>query len=255
MISRLLSVSTIAVIILVLASGPIQADRLRVAVASNFSNAAKALATRFEDLSGHEVILVKGSSGKHYAQIRNGAPFDLFFSADTLRSSRLIDDGLAMPGSGLTYAVGRLVLWSPDPGLVDDQGAALETGDFRHLAIANPKLAPYGKAAMETLKARQLWNTIRSNLVQGENIGQTFQFVSTGHAELGFVAWSQIKQPGKPIKGSFWLVPRGLHQPIAQYAVRLTEKAAAREFMNFVKSPQGHALIESYGYETLDAIP
>jgi len=235
---------------LVLVPAQLLAEEIRVAVASNFTDTMKSIARRFEVYTGHKVTLIPGSTGKHYAQIINGAPFDAFFAADSRRPERLEKDGLVLPGNRFTYAVGKLVLWSPRAGYVDAEGDVLQHSQFRFLAIANPKLAPYGKAAREVLQARGVWNALKAKTVRGENISQTFQFVSSGNAELGLVAWSQVKQPGHPMTGSWWKVPQALYTPIEQQAVLLKENTAARAFLSFVKSEKSRALIRSFGYDT-----
>ena len=224
------------------------ADEIRVAVATNFSATMGALVVLFEHSSEHTVVLSAGSTGNHYAQIRNGAPFDAFFAADVERPTLLDQQGIAVAGSRFQYAVGRLVLWSPRPNFVDAEGRVLESGDFRFLALANPELAPYGAAAREVLLARDLWSTLQSKLARGQDIGQTYSFVHTGNAELGFVAYSQLKQPGEEIAGSYWLVPESLHRPIEQEAVLLRDVPAARELVEFVKTPAARDVIRSYGY-------
>ncbi|MEJ1298337.1 MAG: molybdate ABC transporter substrate-binding protein [Candidatus Sedimenticola sp. (ex Thyasira tokunagai)] len=235
---------------LLLVSGNACSDEIRVAVASNFFAAIEALARQFEGETGHKVTLVIGSSGKHYAQIHHGAPYDLFFSADERRPRLLEEAGDTVSGSRFTYAVGKLMLWSPSDNLVNEGGKVLEQGKFRYLAIANPKLAPYGKAAQEVLQSRRLWKPLRSRMVRGENIGQTFQFVRSGNAELGFVAYSQIKRPGETISGSYWKVPQGLYTPITQQAVLLRESAVARNFLEYVKSDTAQKTIRAHGYAT-----
>ncbi len=234
---------------LLLAPGASTAEQMRVAVASNFADAMAAIARRFEAATQHRVALSTGSTGKLYAQIRNGAPFDAFFGADVRRPQLLEQERVAVPGSRFTYAVGRLVLWSPRPGYVDPEGRVLQRGAFRHLAIANPVLAPYGKAAQEVLQARGLWDALSGRLVRGENIGQTYQFVSTGNAELGFVAWSQLMRPGQTLAGSLWRVPQALYNRIEQQAVLLQDKPAAREFLAFVRSDEALKIIQDYGYD------
>lgn len=224
------------------------ADEIRVAVATNFAEPMNALVAQFSETSGHTVLVSAGSTGGHYAQIKNGAPFEAFFAADVERPKLLEQDGIAVRGSRFLYAVGRLALWSPRPGFVDDEGRVLETGDFRFLAIANPELAPYGAAAREVLLARDVWSKLEGRLVQGQDIGQAYSFVSTGNAELGFVAYSQINKPGADGMGSHWLVPESLHRPIAQEAVLLVDVPAAREFIEFVKSPAAREIIRRYGY-------
>ncbi len=227
------------------------ADEIRVAVASNFNNAIKEIAGRFERRTAHKVTLVFGSTGKLYAQIRNGAPFDAFFAADVRRPRLLEEEGLGLAGSRFTYAVGRLTLWSPKAAYVDDRGKVLDEGDFRHLALANPRLAPYGRAAREVLEKRGLWLALRHKMVRGENIGQTFQFVKSGNAELGFVAWSQVKRPGQPVAGSWWEVPQTMYSPIKQQAVLLRDNQAARAFLAFVRSREALEVIGAYGYGTI----
>jgi molybdate transport system substrate-binding protein len=221
-----------------------------VAVASNFTRAITAISQRFENSSGHKVKLIFGSTGKHYAQIHNGAPFDAFFAADSLRPQLLEQQGLAKAGSRFTYAIGKVVLWSPDKHYIDPQADILEQGTFYYLAIANPKLAPYGKAAMEILQKRGVWDRLRQRLVQGENIGQTYQFIKSGNAKLGFVAYSQIKQQDGMVNGSYWIAPKTMHTPIQQQALLLKEGRAARAFLAFVRSPEILKLIHDYGYDT-----
>jgi molybdate transport system substrate-binding protein len=235
--------------LLVLAPGVATADEIRIAVASNFAETLKDISALFEEQTGHTISVSSGSTGRHYAQIINGAPFEAFFAADVVRPRLLDDAGVIVPGSRFTYATGRLVLWSTEKGVVDDAGHILERGDFKHLAIANPKLAPYGKAAQQVLQARGLWVTLQQRLVRGESIGQTFQFVSTGNAELGFVALSQLSRPGQEPRGSHWTIPRNLYTPIEQQAVLLKDNKAAREFLAFVKSEQIRKLIRDYGYD------
>jgi len=196
------------------------------------------------------VTLIVGSSGKQYAQIKNGAPFHAFFSADARRPKLLEDEGTAISGSRFTYAIGKIVLWSPQPELVDPEANVLKKAEVNHLAIANPKLAPYGKAAREVLKRLGVWSSLRGRIVRGENIGQTFQFVKSGNTKLGLVAMSQIKRPGDPIEGSFWKVPQSLYSPIIQQAVLLKESEATRAFMTFVKGNISRHIIRGYGYGT-----
>ena len=220
-----------------------------MAVAANFTDAAKEIAARFKAKTGHEANLSFGSSGQFYAQIANGAPFEVFLSADAERPLKAEAEGLAVPGSRFTYATGRLVLYSKTPGLVDGKGAVLKTGKFEKLSIADPKTAPYGEAAVETLTKLKLYDALKPKIVQGSSITQAFQYVQTGAAELGFVALSQvINEPG----GSRWLVPAADHAPIDQQAVLLKtgEKSeAARAFLAFLKGPEAKAIIRRYGYE------
>ncbi len=246
----LLTILLILVLPLLLFSLPVRAEELRVAVASNFAGAMKAVVERFERRVGQPVRLLFGSTGKHYAQIHNGAPFDAFFAADTERPRRLEEEGVALPGSRFTYAVGKLVLWSPRKDFVDEEGRVLQKGAFRHLALANPRLAPYGKAAEQLLRRRGLWETLKRQIVRGENIAQTFHFVKSGNAELGFVAYSQIRAPGVPVQGSFWMPPQSLYRPIEQQAVLLRDRPVAREFVAFLGSEEARAIIRKFGYDT-----
>jgi molybdate transport system substrate-binding protein len=229
---------------------PLAADELRVAVASNFRAAMEDAARGFGQRTGHEVALIFGSTGKHYAQIVNGAPFDALFAADTERPQRLEREGRTVPGSRFTYAIGQLVLWSADPALVDADGRVLATGGFRHLAIANPDLAPYGAAAREVLQNLGLWERLDTKLVRGENIGQTFQFVVSGNAELGFVARAQLAAPGQDFDGSAWTPPRELYTPIEQQAVLLRDSAAGRAFMTYMTGEEALRILRDYGYDS-----
>ncbi|MCN4144928.1 MAG: molybdate ABC transporter substrate-binding protein [Thiohalomonas sp.] len=237
-----------AVLILTIATNNILADDIRVAVASNFSDTIKLIIERFEDKTGHKVILSVGSTGKHYAQIINGAPFELFFAADMRRPELLDKEGLIISGSRFTYAIGKVVLWSPEVNFVDASGDVLKQGKFRFLALANPKLAPYGKGAQQALQQRGDWHGLRKRMVRGENIGQAYQFVKSGNAQLGFVALSHIKRPDKPIEGSFWLVPESLYDPIEQQAVLLKDNDTARDFLDFVKNDETQTIIKGFGY-------
>jgi len=227
---------------------PEDAREVRVAVATNFAEVMEELAERFEAASGHEVLVSAASSGAHYAQIRNGAPFDVFLSADRERPELLEREGAAIAGTRFTYAVGRLALWSPDAALVDDRGEVLESGQFRYLAIANPELAPYGAAARQVLEGRGLWDGIQDRLVRGQDIGQTYAFVFSRNAELGFVALSQIQRPDVETEGSWWLVPDSEHDPIEQQAVLLVDTPAARQFLAYLRGAEAAALIRSFGY-------
>ena len=230
-----------------------QADEVRVAVAANFATPLKTLAAEFEKDTGHTLALSAGATGKLYAQIKSGAPFDVFLSADDETPARLEKEGDAVAGSRFTYAVGRLMLWSAQPNTVDAQGAVLKTGNFKHLALAAPHLAPYGAAAVQTLTQLGLLTALQPRFVQGESIGQTYSFVASGNAELGFVALSQVFENGKISKGSGWIVPASLHEPLRQDAVllvRARDKVAARALLTFLKSEKARGLIRAFGYET-----
>jgi len=235
--------------ILALGASPALAAQTQVAVASNFTDTAKEIAAAFKAATGDEAVLSFGASGQFYTQITKGAPFEVFLSADADRPKKADADGLSVPGSRFTYAVGRLVLFSKTPGLVDDRGAVLSSGKFAKLSIADPASAPYGEAAIETLKTLKLYDTLQPKIVQGSNITQAYQFVETGAAQLGFVALSQvINETG----GSRWLVPAADHAPIEQQAVLLKTGAgnpAAKAFIDFLKSPTAVAIIKKYGYE------
>ena len=229
-----------------------RADVVQVAVAANFTAPARALAEVFARTTGHEAKLSFGATGAFYTQIKNGAPFDVLLAADNERPARLEKEGDTVPGSRFTYATGQLVLWSAKPGLVDDEGAVLKHGQFGKIAIANPKNAPYGAAAVEAMEKLGLAATLQPKLVTGESIGQTFNFIATGNAELGFVALAQVLEGGKLKSGSMWVVPAQYHAPIIQDAVILKRAAnnpAAKAWMELLKTPQSKALIRSYGYE------
>ncbi|MBJ6611975.1 MAG: molybdate ABC transporter substrate-binding protein [Candidatus Thiothrix moscowensis] len=228
------------------------ADEVQVAVASNFTKPLEAIAEKFKAASGHELKISAGATGKLYAQIANGAPFEVFLSADSKTPTKLIEDKLATADSQFTYAFGKLVLWSSTDGYVDANGEVLSKGDFKHLAIANPKTAPYGAAGMAVMEKLELTAAITPKLVTGENITQTFDFVSTGNAELGFVALSQVQQDGKLKSGSAWVVPAEMYQPLAQDAVLLTkgkDNAAAQALLDYLQGAEAQAIISSYGYD------
>ena len=231
---------------------PAGAERALAAVAANFSEAAERLAADFGRAAEHEVTLAAASTGKLYAQIRNGAPFDVFLAADRLRPELLERDGLAVPGSRITYAVGRLTLWSPDASLIDADGRkTLQEAKFRRLAMANPELAPYGAAARRTLLALGLHAALRGRIVTGENIGQAHALVATGNAELGLVALSHVLSSRNRLRGSRWDVPERLHDPIRQDAVLLhrgRNNAAARAFLDYLRTPEARETIRGFGY-------
>ncbi|WP_028302428.1 molybdate ABC transporter substrate-binding protein [Oceanospirillum beijerinckii] len=232
-----------------------QADNVRIAVASNFTPTLKQIAQRFEQKTGHQISLISGSTGKHYAQIRNGAPFDAFFAADSQSPKRLEQEGNTLANSRFTYAIGRVVLWSPKARFFDDSSDILRQDHFHYLAIANPKLAPYGQAAQQVMEAKGVWQSLQGKLVRGENIAQAYQYVKTGNAQLGFIALSQLQQLKQKsgyseYSGSYWLPDQSLYSPIEQQAVLLNDKPAAQQFFRFVKSPEIKQLIQSQGYTT-----
>ena len=229
----------------------IQAAEVTVAVASNFSLPMRKIAAQFEVESGHKVRLSFGSTGALYAQIKNGGPFHLLLAADQEAPARLEKEGLGIAGTRFTYAQGRLVLWSRQDGLVDKEGEILKTGHFQKLALANPKLAPYGLAAMETLRSLSVTEQLKPKLVQGENISQAYQFVETENAQIGFVAMSQVFSEGKLLKGSAWIVPPQLYSPIHQDAILLLagqKNSAATELIRYLKTDKAKSVMSAYGY-------
>lgn len=231
---------------------PARADAVRIAVAANFTAPMQKIAADFEKESGHRALLSFGSTGKFYAQIRNGAPFDVLLAADDETPARLEREGAAIAGSRFTYAIGKLALWSAKEAIVDNKGDVLKRGGFDHIALANPKLAPYGVAAMEVMKALGVADTLAPKFVRGENIVQTYQFVATGNALLGFVALSQVYEDGKLKSGSGWIVPDKLYGPIRQDAVILEpgkDKVAAAALLKYLRSDKARAMIKSFGYD------
>jgi len=244
--------------------GPVTAGEVAVAVASNFTAPMQQIAQAFEQQTGHRVKLSSGGTGALYAQIRHGAPFDLLLAADTKTPAKLAQEGYADERTQFTYATGQLVLWSANPrlidglsdglsdGLNDSDGDILREGKFRKFAIADPTLAPYGAAAQQVLQALGLWQAIKPKIVQGKNISQTFQFVSSGNAQLGLVALAQVYTDGKIWSGSGWIVPQELYSPISQDAIVLKPGQAnpvAHELVNYLKGEQAQQIIESYGYQ------
>jgi len=224
-----------------------------VAVAANFAAPMQKIAPLFEKDTGHKAVVSLGSTGGFYAQIKNGGPFHVFLSADDETPLKLENENLAVSGTRFTYATGKLVLWSKQAGFVDDKGDVLRSGQFKRLAIANPKLAPYGAAALETLHKLELVQGLQTKFVQGENIAQAFQFVNTENAQLGFVALSQVYADGKLSSGSAWIVPSHLHKPIQQDAVLLMagkNNIAATALLAYLRSEKAKAIIRSHGYKT-----
>ena len=227
------------------------AAEVQVAVAANFSSTMQVIALAFEQESGHQVRIITGATGKFYAQIKHGAPFQVLLAADTQTPLLLEQEGLAVAGSRFTYALGRLVLWSRQPDLVDAQGEVLRSTRFKRLAIADPRLAPYGAAAMQTLEQLGVLAQVKDRLVQGESVTQAYQFVASANAELGFIASSQLLVDGKRIAGSSWLVPESLHSPLRQDAVLLKSgqaNPAALSFIVFLRSPLARMLMRDNGY-------
>ena len=249
---RLLLSSLSALLCAALAQGAAHAAEAQVAVAANFAEPIKAIAAVLQKTTGHTLKVSTGASGAFYTQIRNGAPFDVFLSADNERPELLEKDGLAQPGTRFTYATGKLVLWSIKPGRVDGQGAVLKAPDLGKVAYANPKTAPYGAAAVQVLDKLGLKDAVTPKLVQGESIGQAFNFVKTGNADVGFVALSQVLEGGRLKEGSMWVIPQANYDPIRQDAVLLKKGAgneAAQALLKLLQSPNIKDLIRSYGYE------
>jgi molybdate transport system substrate-binding protein len=237
---------------LVAAMTSARAAEVQVAVAANFTAPMRKIAAAFEADTGHKALLSFGSTGMFYAQIRNGAPFQLLLAADDETPARLEKEGGAVAGSRFTYATGRLVLWSAQPGVVDDKGEVLRKPGEGRIAVANPKLAPYGAAAIEALTALGLLQSLQPRFVQGENIAQAYQFAATGNALLGFVALSQVMVDGRIADGSAWVVPASLHAPILQDAVVLAagkDNQAAAALAAYLKGEKARAIIRSFGYE------
>jgi len=228
------------------------ADEVQVAVAANFTGPMQVISALFERDTGHKATLAFGATGKFYAQITNGAPFEVLLSADNETPARLVKEGYGVAGSPFTYAIGKLVLWSADPKLIDAKGEVLKKGGFKHIALANPKTAPYGAAAMQVMTRLGVTDSLKPLFVQGENILQTYQFISTGAAELGFVAYSQVIKNGQIGSGSGWVIPGSLYDPIRQDAVILAkgkDKPAAIALLTYLKGEKAQAVIKSFGYE------
>ncbi|MGN6828715.1 molybdate ABC transporter substrate-binding protein [Paucibacter sp. M5-1] len=240
-------------LLLIVLLGRVHAAEVQVAVAANFSAAMQKIAQAFEQDSGHQVRLAFGSTGKFYAQIRNGAPFQLLLAADDTTPERLVAEGLGLAESRFSYATGRLVLWSKQPGLVDAQGAVLrKAGAFERIALADPKVAPYGAAAIQALGKLGLLEALTPKFVQGESIAQTYQFIATENAALGFVALSQVQVDGRIAHGSAWIVPAHLHEPIRQDALLLKAglgNPAAAALLQYLRGDKARAIIRAHGYE------
>jgi molybdate transport system substrate-binding protein len=247
-----MSVWMLGVLIVGSLAASARAAEVSVAVASNFTAPMQKIAAAFEQETGNKAVLAFGSTGKFYAQIRNGAPFQIMLSADDETPARLEREGLGVSGTRFTYAIGRLVLWSRQPGMVDDRGEVLRSARFERIALADPRLSPYGAAAVEVLEGLGLMSALAPKFVQGENIAQTYQFVATGNAALGFVASSQVFSDGKLAQGSAWTVPASLHTPIRQDAVVLSagkDKAAVSALMAYLRNDKSRAIIRSFGYD------
>ena len=239
-------------LLLLFVATPVRADEVQIAVAANFTAPMQKIAAEFERDTGHKVTLAFGATGKFYAQITNGAPFDVFLSADDETPARLEKEGYGVVGSRFTYAIGRLALWSAQEGKVDAKGEILKNGAFQHLAIANPRTAPYGSAAIEVMQKMGVLAALQAKFVQGENIAQTYQFAVSGNAEIGFVALSQIWKDGKISSGSAWIVPSNMHEAIRQDAMLLArgrDKRVASALLSYLRGEKARAIIKSYGYD------
>lgn len=247
---------TIAMVAVALTTPIAKAATVKLAVATNFTDAMKQIATAFEQDTGHQSKVSYASSGKLFAQIQHGAPYDVFLSADTDKPVQLAQKQLAIGSSRFTYAQGQLVLWAPGLSLVTSNiQSTLSEAKFAHFAIANAKLAPYGVAAMETLKTMGVYQTLKPKLVQGENIGQTYQYIHSRNAQMGFVAYAQLIKTGHHKGDDYWIVDNQWHAPIEQTAILLTQAKnsdAAKAFMRYLQSPKAKAIIKAFGYNTPD---
>ncbi len=246
------SVPCLLLFALATTAAPAEANDVQVAVAANFAAPFQRIAADFAKETKHNAIVVTGATGVLYAQIENGGPFEVLLAADAATPSKLETEGLAVRGSRFTYAVGKLVLWSARPDFVDSGGDVLGRGHFQHVAIANPRLAPYGSAAVQAIESLGLSAVLRPKLLTGESIAQVAQFVATGNAELGFVALSQVAAPGQAVVGSYWVVPARLYSPIQQDAVLLQRGAtnpAALALCRYLKSEKARDRIRAYGYD------
>jgi molybdate transport system substrate-binding protein len=248
----LVTLKSLTIAVAALSAGSALADEVQVAVAANFTAPIQAIARDFEKDTGHKLVASFGATGQFYTQIKNGAPFEVFLAADDTTPAKLESENETVKGSRFTYAVGTLALWSAKEGYVDDKGQVLKGNQYQHLSIANPKAAPYGLAATQTLDKLGLTDATKARIVEGQSIAQAYQFVQTGNAELGFVALSQVFKDGKLTSGSAWIVPADLHEPIKQDAVILNkgkDSPAAKALMEYLKGPKAEAVIKSYGYE------
>ena len=228
------------------------AAEVLVAVAANFSAPMKIIAQQFERETGNRIRMSFGSTGQFYAQIKNGAPFAILLAADAHTPNAIEREGLGVASSRFTYAYGKLVLWSKKTGLVDGNGAILRSGALNNIAIANPKLAPYGAAALEVIERLGLAEKLLSKIVEGSSVGQAYQFVVSGNASIGFVALSQVYENGQIKEGSAWIVPPDLYEPIKQDAIMLNAgrgNLAADSLMEFLRGDQARSVMRSFGYE------
>ncbi len=244
-LAGIVSLIGIALALLASCKKPAEENQITLAVASNFAGPIDQIARAFEEKYHCKVKVSLGGSGKHFAQISNGAPYDLFLSADSERPEKLFDDGIGQQ-TPASYAIGQLYLWSPDPSLVDERGEILsQTDSFQHIAIANPQLAPYGRAAEQTMRQLEVLDDLAEKIVRGENINQTYQFVASGNAQLGFIAGSQARQ----LDGSRWPVPSQLHDPIEQQMILISSRPLAEKFYQFMLSERAQQIIQEFGYQ------
>lgn len=241
--------SSLIILILLGFAPQLAAEEIQVAVASNFRNTGRMLAEQFNANHKDRVVMIFGSSGKLTVQISQGAPFDILLSADSERPQKLESEGHAIAGTRMTYAIGKLILWSSNKDLVDAQGEILRTGNFSKLAMANPRHAPYGVAAKQVLENLQLDGSMKGKIVLGGNIEQTFQYITSGNVDLGFIARAQLAQSIWGSQGSRWNIPDELYEPIEQQAVLIKDKPAARAFLATLASPEARQLIHSHGYD------
>lgn len=236
------------IILLGASCGNASAEKLQVAVAANFHDAFTVIAGNFTKKTGHPVAAVAGSTGKFFLQIRQGAPFDIFIAADAKHPQLLENEGQALRGTRFTYATGKLVLWSPRENFIDRDAKILLEPRYRFVAVANPEVAPYGRAAMQYLRALQIDGRLAGKLVVAQDIGQAYQFISTGNAELGFVAFSQIARPGHRTTGSYYLIPQQFYEPLEQQAIQVKEGKAAAGLMRYLQDAEARSIIRAYGY-------
>ena len=255
MLGKLLSKTLAVGLLSIIVSTAVLADEVQVAVAANFTKPMEKIAEAFFKATDHKAVLSFGATGKFVEQIKNGAPFQILLAADQKNPIKLETENLAVPNSRFTYAIGKLVLWSAKTDFVDDKGEILKTDKFQHIAIADPKTAPYGKAGMKVMEKLGLLDSLTPKIVQGESIAQAKEFVSSGNAELGFVALSQVIKDGKISEGSSWIVPQDLYSPLYQDAILLKtgeSNPAAKALMDFLKTEPALAIIKQYGYELPD---
>lgn len=249
---RLAHKRMLCILLLSLISPLSLAGQLSVAVAGNFYKALQVISAQYQEQTGHKILLSVGATGKLYAQISNGAPFEILLAADKARPGKLVEQGLAVKGSQFTYAKGKLLLWSSDPGLVDSAGEILRSPQIVHLAIANPKTAPYGAAAIDVLKNLGVYQQLKDKIVEGQSVGQSFQQISSGAVSLGIIALSQVVVDNKIASGSGWIIPATLYQPIEQDAVLLnkgTTNPIAKDFLRYLQTTECKEIIRSFGYE------